>query len=58
MTLGLSVTVLTKLVRSGLSPIWVRGGVQGQHRYLFRADYLSRWIETIIGAAPTVRGGP
>jgi hypothetical protein len=56
--LGLSVTALTKLVRSGLLPIWVRGGVQGQHRYLFRADAISRWIETIIGAAPTVRGRP
>jgi hypothetical protein len=56
--LGLSFTALTKLVRSGLTPIWVRGGVQGRHRYLFRVDDLSRWIETIIGAAPTVRGRP
>jgi hypothetical protein len=56
--LGLSVTALTKLVRSGLLPIWVHGGVQGQHRYLFRADDISRWIEPIFGAAPTVRGRP
>jgi hypothetical protein len=56
--LGLSVTALKKLVRGGLLPVWVRGGVQGQHRYLFRGDDVLRWIETIIGAAPTVRGLP
>jgi hypothetical protein len=56
--LGLSFTALTKLVRSGLTPIWVRGGIPGQHRYYFRAEDLSRWMATIIGGAPTVRKHP
>jgi hypothetical protein len=54
--LGLSSTALTKLVRGGLLPIWLTGGAHGH--YLFRGNDVLRWMETIIGAAPTVRVMP
>jgi len=56
--LGVSSTGLRKLVRSGLVPVWIGGGVQGQHGYIFREREVSAWMDGVVGSAKTVRRMP
>lgn len=47
-------TSLLKLTRSGRVPIWMRGGRNEKHQYIFRWTEVIAWLRNLIHHAPTV----
>ena len=56
--LGIRRKALLKIVRHNVIPFWVKGGIIGQHGYLFRRAETMKWLEDLLTGAPTIQIAP
>ncbi|CUT09719.1 hypothetical protein BF49_0799 [Bradyrhizobium sp.] len=56
--LGIRRKALLQIVRHNVIPFWVKGGVKGQHGYLFRRADTTKWLEDLLTGAPTIQVAP
>lgn len=52
--LGIRRKALWELVQHDVIPCWVKGGVTGQHCYLFRRSETTKWLDDLLTGAPTI----
>lgn len=56
--LGIRRKALLQIAKHNVIPFWVKGGVIGQHGYLFRRAEIAKWLESLTEAAPMIQLAP